>query len=119
MGKDPRFDCYIWMGKAEVMNFYAAAFSILMLASRCGSAPVYPDDPDAPEDCDAACGNMVRLGCEEGDGSPGPDEQFGTEDDVSCVAVCRNAMSGSKGIPVRPICVSKVDACDDVEDCYK
>lgn len=101
------------------MNCYSVLMISMFFVVRCGQGILYPEDQDTVEDCDAACENMERLGCEEGKGSPGPDEQYGTEDDVSCLEVCRNVMGGDDGIPIRPICVSKVDACENVGDCYK
>lgn len=102
------------------MNFYTI-IPMIFLVVRCGGIPItpVPDEPDTVEDCDAACDNMERLGCESAEGSPGADEQFGTKDDVSCADVCRNVMSGSYGVPMSPVCVSKVDSCEAVSDCYK
>jgi hypothetical protein len=102
------------------MNIYSI-LPIVILIIKCGSTPVTPvhDDPNIPEDCAAACENMERLGCDEAKGSPGVDEKFGTEDDVSCSDVCNNVMSGIYGIPMNLVCVSKVDSCEDVVNCYK
>lgn len=102
------------------MKIYSILPTVILII-KCGSIPItpVPEDTDTPEYCEAACENMERLGCDEAKGSPGEDEQFGTEDDVSCSDVCKNVMSGVYGIPMNPICVSKVEACGDVGNCYK
>lgn len=86
-------------------------FAVLSLAARCGE----PLDPGVIEDCDDACANVERLGCDGAEGSPGKDEEFGTGDDKSCLQVCHETMR--EGIPLRPGCVATAQSCGDVEDC--
>jgi hypothetical protein len=115
------------MEQGEVMNVYCFSIVVAFAVFRCGGpvhpvpdpVPPTPSEDDTLDDCDSACENMKRLDCEEGKGSPGADEKYGTADDVSCSEVCKNAMSGIYGIPMSPVCVSKVDSCNEVGDCYK
>lgn len=84
---------------------------VLSLASRC----VEPVDPGDISDCDDACANLEKLGCEGADGSPGKDEQFGTVDDKPCSQVCTETMD--LGIPLKPGCIAVAKSCDDVDEC--
>ena len=108
-------------------------FVTMVVASRCGPEPVEPspsvdtdtevvpepiDTGEEPTACEMACDNIRLIGCAGADGSPGPDEQFGTGDDVSCADVCEDIMS--KGdFSIEPECVSAARACEDVDSCFK
>ena len=92
--------------------------TILLLISilqGCGPVPDLPDpfeDRSEVEYCGAACGNLQWLGCDGWKGSPGPDERFGTDDDVSCEDVCRTVPE-----VLSPKCVSLATDCKGANDC--
>jgi hypothetical protein len=83
----------------------------LCLAAKC----VEPVDPGDVDDCDDACANIEKLGCDGAEGSPGEDEQFGTEDDKSCAQVCGETMA--LGVDMKPGCVAAAESCEAVEAC--
>lgn len=111
------------MGKGKSMiRFLCLLFVVLvgavlavLMFMRC--APVDDwGDSGTPDDCPAACDNLDRLECDGADGSPGPDEEFGTADDRPCEAVCRGVMG--EGVTMHPACVADAESCDAVEECF-
>ena len=58
---------------------------IAVVLLGCGPVPVRPDPVDPGDDvgdsCTIACAVMQQLGCPGWRGSPGEDEEYGTEDD--------------------------------------
>jgi hypothetical protein len=95
----------------------------IAFAVKCGGGNIEkdtePTDPIIAVSCEAACDNLVELGCEEGNGSPGVDEEFGTSDDVSCERVCENVSIGAYGIPLNTECLARVKSCGEIISCYK
>lgn len=85
--------------------------AVLCMAAKCGE----PVDPGDIDDCDDACANVEKLGCDGSEGSPGKDEQFGTGDDKSCVQVCQETMR--EDIPLNPGCVATAASCSEVDNC--
>ncbi|MCP4674321.1 MAG: hypothetical protein GY854_02145 [Deltaproteobacteria bacterium] len=93
---------------------------VVPLVLRCSPlVPEPPVDPDAgtAEDCDAACANLARLQCPGWEGSSGADEQYGTEDDISCVEVCEELLE-EPTMTLYPLCTSKATSCEQVEKCF-
>jgi len=66
-----------------------------------------PDDPPkpTPTGCPAACDNLRRLGCPEG--QPEGD---------TCDAVCENA-EASGIATVNPQCLATIKSCSEVDGC--
>jgi hypothetical protein len=92
------------------------SFLAVMMFNGCTPEPDW-DDSGTPDDCEAACERIEELGCEGAEGSPGPDEEYGTEDDVPCVEVCRNVMVEG-GVSLHPACVAAADNCNAVDACF-
>ncbi len=76
--------------------------------------------PESPEttaaDCSGACSTLERLGCPGAEGSPGPDDQIGTADDLPCAETCVELES--KGASMETACVSQARSCFAVERCF-
>jgi len=81
-------------------------------------APPAPSDAGTVDDCAAACANLARMECPGWQGSPGTDEMFGTEDDVSCEVVCRTIVGGDPTATLHQRCTADSKSCDDVERCF-
>jgi len=67
--------------------------------------------------CEMACENIRLMGCDGAEGSPGPDEQYGNEDDLPCEDVCEHVMSEGD-FSIEPECISKASNCDEVDACF-
>ncbi len=87
---------------------------------RC--APIEPGPPHDPEagsvdDCPAACDNLAVMQCPGWEGSPGPDEVYGTEDDVPCLEVCEDFVEFSN-MTLYPACTAKATSCEEALECF-
>jgi hypothetical protein len=96
----------------------AAGLAFAVLLFRCSPEHDEWDDSGTPDDCEAACDNLLELGCDGAEGSPGPDEEYGTPDDVPCADVCREIMTEG-GITMHPACVAEAESCEAVEECFE
>jgi hypothetical protein len=84
--------------------------------------PVTPTGPHCssviPECCAAACANLERLSCPGREGSPGPDDVFGTPDDVSCTRTCAGVSAEADlGVDLNLDCVAVAETCAAAEAC--
>jgi len=79
--------------------------------------PVGPPDSD-PGDCAAACKNLAMQGCPGWRGSPGQDERWGTQDDVSCIDVCLTLLQEPTAT-LYPKCTAQAKTCAEVELCFE
>lgn len=77
-------------------------------------APVEP--PEAREACEAFCDLYVKLQCDDTGDSPGADEVDGTADDVGCVRVCRDSVTGLQS-PAQRACLDQATTCEAAEAC--
>jgi hypothetical protein len=100
------------------------ALELVFCARGCTITPFVPSedtgdwgDAGSPDDCSAACDNLSELGCEGAEGSPGPDEEFGTADDVACAEVCRSVMEEGE-VTMHPSCVAAATSCDEADACF-
>lgn len=91
----------------------------LCIACQFTPDPVNPPPPPPTDSCDLACKNMKKLGCDGWEGSPGYDEIFGTDDDVSCFRVCVETMDADPSVDIHPGCVSEAESCKEVEECFE
>jgi hypothetical protein len=82
----------------------------------CGGVQVGGGDND-PADCPQACNALMWYACEEGQGSPGLDGQYGTPDDTSCVQVCEDLLQGK--VALHPKCMANIRGCQDVGKCIQ
>ena len=91
---------------------------LLVLALLVGCLPLRPPEPNPDGDggCREACQNLEALGCEGSVGSPGEDDQYGTEDDFGCVEVCEEVQS-SPGGDLNTGCVAEASSCRQADDC--
>jgi hypothetical protein len=90
---------------------------VLFLLMGCGGVRPNPIPDSDPDDCLAACQNLERLKCPGYEGSPGPDEQYGTADDESCELICKSIVK-EPGFSVFPSCTAKAQSCDEVDACF-
>lgn len=84
-------------------------FCSLLLS--CSQEPAFPE---APANCAAACARMKQLNHKGALGSPGPDQVYGTDDDVPCPVACVEMERISPfNLPCISNAVSKsaIDAC--------
>jgi len=91
-----------------------------------GCRLLYPE-PDPPSvtpanggsgDCRAACDNLARLGCDGAEGSPGPDDVYGTADDVPCTAVCEDITTDDT-VTLYQRCTAAALSCEAVDRCFE
>jgi hypothetical protein len=61
---------------------------------------------------------MAEMKCPGWEGSPGPDEVFGTEDDIPCVEVCIGIVEADPTTTLFPLCTAKAESCDEVDECF-
>ena len=90
---------------------------VVFIVTRCSVGPEEPGpvEPDGST-CENACANVIELGCDGAKGSPGEDEVFGTDDDRSCVQVCKNVTSDGF-VSLDNGCVATAEDCEEVEEC--
>ena len=98
-----------------LLSFFTALLFIVVMFNGCAPLDDH-EDGGTPDDCAAACANLEQLGCDGAEGSPGVDEEYGTEDDVPCEDVCRDVMEG--GITMHPACVAAAESCEAVDECF-
>ncbi len=98
---------------AFLMFVFLCAY-LVFLASHCGGPQITDDDPD---DCDAACGNMLELGCDASVGSPGVDEIWGTQDDISCVEMCIGIVGENGSLQLE--CTIDAQSCAEINICFE
>lgn len=101
----------------------AIAYMLITL-TKCTIQPVpEPNDQndaselDAEEACSLLCINLERFDCPGKDGSPGPDEQYGTADDVPCAEQCVKTVSIVPWMLDKARCGAKAKGCDELEAC--
>lgn len=67
--------------------------------------------------CAAACDNLGKMQCDGWEGSPGPDEVYGTPDDVGCAQACRDIV-GATSITLNTVCISRSRSCTQAALCF-
>lgn len=114
------------MGKLTILlGIVAMLLFIALLVMTCPSCgpytPTPPVDPEAgtPEDCPAACANLEELQCPGWEGAPGPDGEYGTEDDTSCTEVCITLMESDPSMTLFPVCTARAASCEEVDTCFE
>lgn len=70
-----------------------------------------------PEDCAPACATMERLQCPGFRGSPGPDEEFGTSDDVACARACVELVNADPTFTLAQRCIAQATSCEAADRC--
>ena len=92
--------------------------TVLMLPAlvfACGG----PKDPGpvapTPDEVDA-CAAFCSMECPGSEGTPGYDEVYGTEDDVSCTEACNDVLAGPEFDGNRA-CLDTVTTCMQAEEC--
>lgn len=119
MQHEKNLERYILIGLAVVSLYF-----VISVLIGCASLPfegnveILLDGDDESPDCRSACQNLERLGCDESRGSPGPDDIFGTEDDISCFVVCRE-LTREKTFTLNQKCISEIDSCLEVDSCFE
>lgn len=101
--------------------------AILALVTLWGCIPMQPKpDPDTPDphiyvrqDCMRACQVLTRYQCAGNQGSPGPDELWGTADDVGCAQACVEIVTSDPTVTLNEMCVAEAQSCEAVERCFE
>lgn len=88
----------------------------LALVVGCHLFPA-PKRPTVEGDCTTACENLTRLECPGHEGSPGPDEIYGTPDDVSCDQACTDIVQADPVVTLNQSCVSGAASCAAADAC--
>jgi hypothetical protein len=91
------------------MTRHLILLTSLVLTGCVHCGPAEPETPPAetPADCAAACDNLRKLSCPEGDSAP--------ESGASCEDVCNN--TAEYGISLDTACVIKMTTCAQIENC--
>lgn len=103
MGLDARFHNLLWL----------ATFAATSLLSCSGAKP-----PAENGTCRSACANLQALGCDGYLGSPGYDEEYATEDDLTCVNVCLDISNDPAG-ELYLDCTTSAQSCRAVDRCFE
>jgi hypothetical protein len=102
---------------------------VLLICVACNHRPVSPRPPEVmdTENCSAACDNLKRLRCEEGNSIPTgldcvSDAECGRGEDCferKCVAPCDTFCRETQnwGVWLQPRCVSMISSCTQLETC--
>jgi hypothetical protein len=97
------------------------SFLAVLFLSACILNPV-PNKPipndDIPIACENACKNLKRLDCPGWKGTPGKDEVFGTDDDISCTTACIDIVNSDPSVTLNQNCVAVANSCKEVDDCF-
>ncbi len=120
-----RMDMWLcWLTNLLMFVTFSILLASVLFVWGCGVIkPIPPGPPVSPDagtvdDCAAACDNLARMECPGWQGSPGSDEVFGTDDDVSCEVVCRTIVGGDPTATLHQRCTADSKSCDDVERCF-
>jgi len=91
-------------------------FSLSLLVLACGSSGPIPETPEMRGGCASAAKRMHQLSCDGAQGSPGPDLEYGTADDVSFVEACIDIeTTGLMMLNTR--CIANATSCREVDAC--
>lgn len=104
----------------------ARLIALCAVLSGCAalSDVVYPPGPPVPQDagtageCAAACDNLARMQCPGWQGSPGPDEAYGTVDDVACATACVDIVTSDPTMTLHQRCTAAATSCEGVDACF-
>lgn len=125
----------------HITLFAATGFLLLLTASDCktvnNDGKVTPQPPviNDSHECEAACANLQRLRCPEGepidmgksckevnqcvglDGKPDPKQYCGTNGHcmVTCVQFCIDTQN--QGVWLDPACVKQITSCEQIHSC--
>lgn len=72
---------------------------------------------DNPDQCELACDNLYKLGCDAAHGGAGLDRAFGTEDDETCTDLCRYIIDNRGTLNLE--CTIEAESCEEVEACFE
>ncbi len=70
----------------------------------CKSVPPMPIEPTGTSSCPAACDQMKKLGCPEGEDVP---------DGPSCIQFCVETQE--RGHSLNPQCLKTIDTCGEIK----
>lgn len=73
---------------------------------------IEPDDP-----CGASCARAAVLQCVEHTGAAGPDDVYGTADDVPCETACADLLAADPTVEPLLQCTANAHTCAAVDAC--
>jgi hypothetical protein len=98
------------------MRFLLIFLCLLFMGLKCGEEPNPPDD-DVDASCTTACSNLEELKCPGWNGSPGPDDVVGNDDDLSCEEACEIILEDPSA-NLFTSCTTSAETCDAVDRCF-
>lgn len=87
-------------------------FALILIGGSCGPVKPDPINPDDSDMCPAACDNLRRLGCEEGNDVYDPE----ADAMIPCEFFCLDTQG--KGHALNPTCVAEITSCDQMDKVY-
>jgi len=99
----------------SLSRFITVLLSVACIQASCTGSEPGPYHPTDISYCGAACANLQKLGCPEGDPLVKIDEDGGVTITVSCEAFCTDIMTNG-GVPLNPSCISTAVSCDDAHN---
>lgn len=95
-----------------------AGATFLFLACSTICRPDYPEmEPEAA--CGGLCSVLAENGCGGWLGNPGPDETFGTADDVPCEVQCLESVRLAPWMLDKASCGAASSSCEQVQSCME
>lgn len=101
---------------------YLVGWTLAFMVAAClpKPAPAPPPQPtEDPSTCAGACQNLALLRCPGWDGSPGPDDQMGTADDVPCVQACGDILLSEPTVELYLTCQAGAASCEAAYRCFE
>ncbi len=100
----------------KLTDWFKRWLSVISMTAlvACGPKEPGPVAP-SPEEVDA-CAAFCSMGCPGSEGSPGYDEEYGTEDDVPCAQACEDILAGPEFDGNRE-CLDGATTCEQAEEC--
>jgi hypothetical protein len=102
----------------KLRNMVFAGTTCLVVAF-CGSTVLTYQHLESGPACDGLCGTLGRYGCPGAQGNPGPDERYGTDDDVSCPEQCRRSVTEAPWMLDYASCGAAAASCAEIDRCME
>ena len=107
----------------DTVIMYGSLLFLVSVLFNCTVTPIPPNDQtdypqyDVVEACNRLCANLELHDCPAKIGAPGPDEEFGTIDDVACRPQCEKSVSALPWMLGKARCGAVANDCEAIEAC--